>query len=425
MEKITKRAKDLIFSGTAKDTYVLFSGNVASAFLGFLFTLLIARALSVEEFGVFSAAANLIVIVASLTDIGISSAIINFISSLVAKGKEVRAQKFLKAALNVRILAVVLVSAAIFLSAKQVSRILLATSDVSIAYWTAVIPIALVFWFVLPYALQGYRRFKESVAVDLSLGITRIVIAYAVFVFAGLTVSKALAVYAVSALFPIVVGLKLIGGSFLTVSPDKSVYLRLLKFSGWLGVNRIISSISGRLDITMLAALAGASATGLYSIPAKLAAFIVVLSSSFSSVLAPRFASFDNKSEEKRYLIKATLGILPIIGAIILWIAVAEPFILTLFGDKYLASVGVFRALAVAMIPFVLTAPSVTAIVYALKKPVYIGAFSFFQLAAIFTLNYAFIPQYGPYGPTISFGIVNTILAIYSWVIIFKYYFVK
>mgnify|MGYP002625455000 FL=1 len=183
----------------------------------------------------------------------------------------------------------------------------------------------MVFWFVLPYALQGYRKFKESVAVDLSLGFPRIIIAYAVFVLYGLTVTSALAVYALSALFPIVVGLKLLGTKFLKARPDKTVYKSLLKFSGWLGVNRIVSSISGRLDVTMLAALAGASATGLYSIPSKLAAFIVVLNSSFSSVLAPRFASFGNKGEERKYILKASVGVIPIIGAVILWIAFAEP----------------------------------------------------------------------------------------------------
>ena len=58
IEKVTTLAK----SATARDTAVLFSGNVLAAFLGFLFTLIIARALSVEEFGVFSAASNLFII---------------------------------------------------------------------------------------------------------------------------------------------------------------------------------------------------------------------------------------------------------------------------------------------------------------------------------------------------------------------------
>jgi len=198
----------------------------------------------------------------------------------------------------------------------------------------------------------------------------------------------------------------------------------LVRFSSWIGVNRIISSISGRLDIQMLAAIVGATATGFYSIPSRLSSFIVVLSSSFSAVLAPRFASFADKKSEKRYLIKATVALVPIIAGIILWIAIAEPFIVTLFGAKYLPSVGVFQALVASMIPFVIAVPPVAAIIYAMKKTIHIGLFSFFQIAAIFILNYVFIPRYGPFGPTIAFGFVNTALAIYTWVIVVKHYWI-
>ncbi|KKP33072.1 MAG: hypothetical protein UR20_C0014G0001, partial [Candidatus Woesebacteria bacterium GW2011_GWE2_31_6] len=144
--------------------------------------------------------------------------------------------------------------------------------------------------------------------------------------------------------------------------------------------------------------------------------------SSFSGVLAPRLASFNNKDQERKYIIKATLALIPIIAGLVLWVVIAKPFIVILFGDKYLSAVPIFQALTISMIPFIFTAPSVTAIVYAMKKTVYIGAFSFFQLAAIFLLNLYFIPKYGPIGPTLTFGITNTILAIYTWLIVIKYY---
>jgi O-antigen/teichoic acid export membrane protein len=67
----------------------------------------------------------------------------------------------------------------------------------------------------------------------------------------------------------------------------------------------------------------------------------------------------------------------------------------------------------------------VTAIIYALKKPIYIGLFSFFQLAAMFFLNLYLIPKFGVFGPTITYAIANSILALYSWAIVIKYYWVK
>lgn len=88
MRRYFDRVLGLARSQTAKDTYILFVGNIAAAFLGFIFTLIVARALSVEDFGILSAATNLIIIVASFTDLGISSGLVNFASGAFARGDE-------------------------------------------------------------------------------------------------------------------------------------------------------------------------------------------------------------------------------------------------------------------------------------------------------------------------------------------------
>ena len=54
MKEYIVRAKELAFSSTARDTFVLFSGNILSAFWGFVFTLIVARSLSISDFGIFA-----------------------------------------------------------------------------------------------------------------------------------------------------------------------------------------------------------------------------------------------------------------------------------------------------------------------------------------------------------------------------------
>lgn len=425
MRKHYDKLRSLAFSSTAKDTYILFSGNVGSAFLGFLYTLLVARALSVEEFGVFSAAVNLIIILFSITDVGISSGIVRFVSESLARGKERLAEKYIKTGYVIRYSTAIAVALLVALFAQSVSTNLLATTDKNVAYWVSAISLGVVSWIFSPYILQAQKRFAAAVFQDISLGVTRLAITAYLFYFAKLTMSGGFMAYFAGTMVAMAVNAYLIKLKFLRLKPKKKEYVSLLKFSGWLGVNRVISAISGRLDIQMLAIFLGATATGLYSIPSRLASFVIVLTASFSSVLAPRLSSFEDRSKEKSYILKATLVTLPIIAGIVFWIIVAEPFIVLLFGDKYLPAVPIFQALVAAMIPFVLTAPSVTAITYSMKKTVYIGMFSFFQLAAIFTANMIFIPKFGVFGPTITIGIVNTILAIYSWVIVIRYYWVE
>jgi O-antigen/teichoic acid export membrane protein len=415
----------MLFSGTAKDTFVLFAGNVGAAFWGFLFTLFVARSLSVYDFGIFSAAINLVVILSSITDIGISTGSVNFISAHTARGEHEKANQYIKASFIIRVLVVLAISAIIIVFAPFVSKTFLATLDPKIAIWSAIIPVFLFPDLFFPYILQAKKKFLHSTIMDNAFYVARLLFVLAFYAVGSLTMSRAFWAFGAGFLVTLVLTFVFIKTDFIFSKPTKEEYKKLLGFSGWIAVNRIISSISGRLDITMLAAIVGATATGLYSIPSRLASFIIVLSGSFSSVLATRLASFGNKDEEKKYIIKSTLALLPITAGIIVWIIFAEPFILLLFGQKYLPAVPIFQALAAAQIPFLFTVPAVSAIIYAMKKTVYIGTLSFFQLAAIFALNFYLIPKYGVFGPTITFGITSTLLAIYVWFLVIRHYWIN
>lgn len=412
-------------SQTAKDTYVLFFGNLLSAFLGFVYTLFVARALSVENFGIFSAAVNLVIILISFTDLGVSTGVVNFVAEKLGKGDVKGSREYIKASVVVRVVFTLIVSTILVIFAKFISPTLFATQETTVTYWVAVISLTLGLPMLFLAILQGQKKFFASTLTENSLFAFRLA-ATAVFIyFWGLTIGNSLFSYALGGLAGTIVGILLVGRKFIGAKPKVDVYSKLMRFSGWIGVNRIITSVSGRLDVAMLAVLLGATPTGFYSIPSRLAGFIVVLTSSFAGVLAPRFAGFSDVESEKKYLVKASFALIPIIVGIIVWILIAEPFIVILFGEKYLPAVPIFQALSAAMIPFVLTVPSVSAIVYSMKKTVFIGAFSFFQIAAIFLGNLFLIPKFGAIGPTITVGVVNTVLAVYTWVIVIRHYWVK
>lgn len=422
MKEHLQRSKELILSSTAKDTSYLFIGSWLSAIWGLFYTLLVARATTLAEFGVFSAAVNLVNILMSLADVGISSGSINFVAEYHAKGDHKKANEYIKAAFIMRFVIVLSLSLAVILLSKVIAPAVLATNDYTIAIWAAIIPVFLFPDMFFPSIFQAKRKFLQSTIVDNGFYIGRLLFAFAFFIIGKLNMSLAFWSFGIGfiiELFLIVYYLKL---DFLLAKPTCQEYKDILKFSGWLGVNRIISSISGKLDIQMLAAISGAIVTGIYSIASRIASFIIVLAGSYSSVLAPRLASFADKDKEKKYIVKSTLALIPISIVIILGILIAKPFIILAFGLKYSASVEVFRFLALAQIPFLFTAPPVTAIIYAMKKPVYIGTLSFFQFAAIFLLNYLFIPKYGPFGPTITFGVTNILLALYVWAIVIRHY---
>jgi len=409
-------------SQSAKDTYVLFVGNTLGAFTGFVFTLIIARGLSVGDFGVFSAVNNLIIIIASLADIGISAALVSFVASYQAKNDNLNAQRYLKSSFITRILIVSVISLALIAFAPLVAKKLLVSDSLAVVYWSIILSYGLFLWNFFSIALQAYKRFIASVSIDLVIGIGRIFAVGAFFIAGALTLNYSFLSFAIGAVVATIAGFILLGTAFLKVDTTKEIYVNLLKFSGWVGVNRIISAISGRLDVQMLAIFSGAEITGQYSIAQRLALFITILISSFSAVMAPRLAAFGDKEKEKKYLLKAILVTLPIIAGVGFWIVIAGPFIKILFGSKYIPAIPLFQMFAASLIPFILAAIPVSAIIYSIKKPIYIGYFSFFQLVVIILINFLLIPKIGPYGPLVAYFVVNTSLALYTWYIVYRYY---
>ncbi len=415
----------MVFSGTAKDTYILFGGNVFSAFLGFLFTLIVARSLSVAEFGTFSAVLNLSIILFSLADVGIASGAVAFISENITKGDHRKVDEYVKASFIIRLIIALVIAAIVVVFSPFISSKFLASDSSMIAIWAAIISL---FWLpdmLFPYILQAKKKFMQSVIYDISFYLGRFLYAAVFFAIGALTMQHAFWAFGVGFVINVIFTFVFLGVKYIRARPSVVEYKMLIKFSGWIGINRIISSISGRLDVQMMAAIAGAVATGLYSIPSRLASFIVVLAGSYSSVLATRLASFGDRDKERAYIIKSTLALIPISAGIVFWVIIAKPFILILFGDKYLPSVPIFQALALSQIPFLFTVPAVSAIIYSLKKTIYIGTLSFFQIAAVFLLNYYLIPKYGAFGPTITFGITNTLLVAYVWYWVIKHYWLQ
>ena len=422
MRRYIERAKSIAFSATAKDTSFLFVGSWMSALSGLFFTVILARAVSVAELGIFSAAVNLVNILTSLSDIGISSGSIKFVAEHEAKKDHQKVNEYIKAAFVIRIIIVLSLSLVVVLLSKFIAPKLLATTDFKIAIWTAIIPIFLFPDMFFPPILQAKRKFLQSTIVDNLFYVGRLGFALIFFFLGKLNMSLAFWSFGIGFILEMALIIYYLKIDFLFAKPKPKEYQDLLKFSGWLGVNRIISSISGKLDIQMLANKSGAVITGIYSIASRISSFIIVLTSSYSAVLAPRLAAFGDREQEKKYIIKSTLALIPISIAIIFGIFIANPIIIFFFSSKYESSLLVFRYLALAQIPFVFTAPSVTAIVYSMKKTIYIGTFSFFQLAAIFLLNDYLIPKFGPFGPTVTYAVINTILAVFTWVIVIKHY---
>jgi len=425
MKKYLKNILTLGGSKTARDTYVLFSANVLSSILNFVITWIVARSLSISDFGVYSAAINLMMFIMRVADFGITVGMINFISYYWSKNLKIKFGEFTKAALIIKLISVLIVVAVVAVIEYTTSLNLLASTDNEYLYLVAVITIIYLLWNFIQRVLQSQRKFIQSSLVDLSLHVTRAVLIAVFFMLGVLTLRFSLITYLWGFLIVIILARYFLGTDILKTRPNVKVFTKLIRFSGWLGVSKIMSSITSKSDILMLAPAAGAYATGLYSVPSKLISFVILLCTSYSYVLIPRIAAFKNKTKELNYLKKSMSVIMAMVAGVMLWIFIANPFVTFFFGEKYLDSVPIFRILCIGIIPYIISIPANMIVIYAMKKTKFVGIISIIQTFIVLFLNYTFIQNFSSYGPAYTSIVSNIFFASLMWFAVFKYYLKK
>ena len=182
---------------------------------------------------------------------------------------------------------------------------------------------------------------------------------------------------------------------------DRQVIHKVMIFSGWLGVNQIVTTISSRIDVLLLNRIAGAFSAGIYGTAMLMVRIFVIATSSMLSVFSPRIIQLQEKTQRRQFLHKICLVILAgWLGLVIVGL-LAKPLITIIFGVKYLSALTPFYLLLIAMAGLMATVPVILPIIYILKKPWIIANLSIIQLVIIILGNLILIPKYNYLAPPI------------------------
>lgn len=401
------RIKKLLFSQTSKDTAVTLVGTGVSAVFGTIFTILLARSLKPGPFGVYSSLAAAITIITTLGDLGISSALVNFLPKMSGQRKQLISASFYFQSAIAAVFTL-LFAAGIFFHQSLIPG--------SLSSHFIVAAVVTGMYILNQYALgilRAERKFVESSAVMVIDSGVKLLLVSLLFFRSSLTINQVLLANSISVLLSTLYALRYEFKGLSFIFPK--IYLKkIFKFAKWIGLARAFSVAVARVDIILLNLLHSSFAAGIFAAAGRVTLLFTLLVSALGSVVAPRFSSFTGKKDTLAYLKKLSLMIAAVSLFMVLTVFLARPIITLVFGQEYLEAIPVFQVLALAMIPFLFSIATTNPIIYTFNQPHFFAQITVLQVVVLVVLDILLIPSFGAMAPCISIGVSNMLVFILS-----------
>lgn len=410
--------KETITQKAVKNVFYNFLTTIIAKFGALIFTIIIARILFPELFGLYSIALTIILTIATFTDLGINATLIRYIAEPLkrkTKKTEQKARSRLYFLLNFKIALTAIVAIILFLVAEAISihvfkkpALILPLQIGSIYLFTVSL---YSFFNAIFYAVQ---KLQYSVAAETSFQILRIALVFVFFLFYK-SVSSVFVVLAISFFIAFVFSLFMIRKKyyFLLKGPlfklEKEEKKRLLSFFGWLTISSISFIFFTHMDTFMLGIFLPAQFAGFYhaifSIIGAVVAFVA-----FGSVLLPVFTQIETGRLERGFKKALRYTALIAIPAAMGLAFIIVPAIQVIYGSTYVPlQYRLAITIASALLSFLVIEVAFTALYSALfqakEKPKIPTILIVIATVANIILNYIFIkisisiaPQYGLVG---------------------------
>jgi O-antigen/teichoic acid export membrane protein len=396
----------------ARHLAVVFGGRVVFVALSFIATSVILRQLSPHEAGIFWFCLSAIRIVTGCLTDSLDFAVLRSVPRDLQQNRS--------AALDT-------LRAAFWLRTGSVSGLLILTGAFAphlsaivfrydgYGYMLVLSAVALIGEILARSAMsyfQASQRFHALVALDITVQAGRFGGVMALLYLGRLSALTALCVWVVVPFISFSVSLLQLPPDVRRPAfPSRAELAGVFRYSRWMVLVMALAAIYERMDVVLLSVFRGPAEVGIYAPAVMLALLPELLVSVVLTVVNPQVARYYQSGHYKdlvrsylRYSVP--IGVLGIAGAF----TVAGPVIEAIFGAKYIASIPLFKVLAVGTLVFAMVTPVHSALLslFAPQRVLVVTVSGLVLMAAGCSLV---IPQYGSLGAAVVVTIVRIAMA--------------
>lgn len=409
----------VIKTATFRYTSLVGFATIINGVLGFIFFWFLARVFQPDTLGVFMVAVTAASLITDVSTVGTETGVINFVGRFIRTEHE-KALRFLKLALEIKIIVSAIVLLLGFVLAPVVASSILGKSQLVLPLRFALFgAVTGLFFAFSTSSLQAIQKFFEWGVVNIFSNAGRLIIVFLLFIFGILTVQSGLIVYIVVPFIAFLFSFLFLP-KFLTVRNQTQVFGEFFHYNKWVAIFTLIAAISSRLDTFLITRLMSLGDVGVYSIAVTLTGVVPQLVGAVGTVVAPKLTSFDSREKAIDYLKKLQIFVsgLCVLG-ILVGIPVGYFFIKGFYGSNYFGSFAPFVILLVAQAVFLFSVPVHMATIYYFSYPKLFVLISIIDLMIILGLGSFLIPSFGYVGAavTVLAGNISNFIIPFVWVI--------
>jgi len=408
-----------------KNVSLLFVGNIFSRGLNLISYIILAKALTTEDYGTLTVILSVITTMGDLINSGLTASTMRFTSQFAGKNNKEKISRLLATiSINTVLLTIAFVGVSVIFSGTLSHYFLNGNYETLLI--VAAFGLFTTFIFSNLYSmLQGLEDFSGMILITTIFGLERLIAIFTLSTTNNLSIQNGVYLFVVTPLIAIIVALsrlrmkhKLSLNFFNNY--DFAIFKETLGFGKWMSAWSVVSIIQSRLDIYLLSSLTTSTQVSYYDIAQKFSSIVGMGLSAYANVINPQIAKLTKKMliiNEVKKSLKVTLLMSTMLIA---GIFILPPVIQLIFGDKYSDALTPLRIMLGGLFFYMLTFPYNSAM-YALGKS---RAFFYtvtIQLIGNLIASYILLPRLGAIGASFSFVIVNFIAFICSYFFYRKY----
>jgi len=404
----------------ARGATYLFVQGFSNAFIGLIYFIILAHALSDSEMGVFALLSFILTLIQVFGTFAFPSAAVKFISQYLAGGDSEKARTVVVRVLQAGLLASTIAFLGLFIPAELVSSLMFGTPIYALLL--RLIALCAIFTIInleVTSFLQGMQRMRDAALIGIAYSVISTSLG-AYLLFSGWRLEGVALGWLAGLAFSTIIGL-IITAKHLSFLGKAHPIGPLVNFSLPLYISSGIGLFVNWVDQLLLAFFLGQGALGIYYVAVRASAVPGLFSSSIVSALFPQLSElysqqgFNSLKDAFRVSTRYSvlIGFPLIVGLAIL----AYPIIILFGGWQYIGAAEPLIIISIAALVSTLSV-AVSPILLTLERTVIASLLSVVSVLLNFFLAYSALAYFGlgmigtAWARTMA-GIISTVLSLY------------